>query len=100
MKQSPTATKETAASVGQAPAPAPAPAADVTDRNLETPASPIKRRNRKRTGYSFQRNFKLNAETIVALDEEADLADITLGQVVERGVAAIRKLRELKIDDY
>ncbi|WP_260448402.1 hypothetical protein [Burkholderia cenocepacia] len=42
----------------------------------------------------------MNAATIVALDEEAELADITLGQVIERGVAAIKKLRELKIDDY
>lgn len=66
---------------------------------LAQPRRPA-RRGRKPTGYSFQRNFKLNAATIVALDEEAELADITLGQVIERGVAAIKKLRELKIDDY
>ncbi|UMY33547.1 hypothetical protein [Burkholderia contaminans] len=56
--------------------------------------------NRRRTGRNIQKNFKLTAQNIVDLEFEAKKAGITFGEVVERGIAAIRKLRELEINDY
>ncbi|HDR9036943.1 TPA: hypothetical protein QDA90_006049 [Burkholderia vietnamiensis] len=56
--------------------------------------------NRRRTGRNIQKNFKLTAQNIVDLEFEASHARITFGEVVERGIAAIRKLREMGIDDY
>ncbi|HDR9018055.1 TPA: hypothetical protein QDB15_004854 [Burkholderia vietnamiensis] len=56
--------------------------------------------NRRRTGRNIQKNFKLTAQNIVDLEFEASHAKITFGEVVERGIAAIRKLREMGIDDY
>ncbi|WP_155741192.1 hypothetical protein [Burkholderia pseudomultivorans] len=56
--------------------------------------------NRRRTGRNIQKNFKLTAQNIVDLEFEAAAAKITFGEVVERGIAAIRKLREMGVTDY
>lgn len=75
------------------PSPAPAPVVEPTESQTATD-------NRRRTGRNIQKNFKLTAQNIVDLEFEAKKAGITFGEVVERGIAAIRKLRELEINDY
>jgi hypothetical protein len=80
----------------RAAAPASLPAvATPGSESVDAPAD-----NRRRTGRNIQKNFKLTAQNIVDLEFEASYAKITFGEVVERGIAAIRKLREMGIDDY
>ena len=56
--------------------------------------------NRRRTGRNIQKNFKLTAQGIADLEAEARGSKETFGEIVERGLAAIRKLREMGVDDY
>ncbi|WP_186166323.1 hypothetical protein [Burkholderia gladioli] len=56
--------------------------------------------NRRRTGRNIQKNFKLTAQGIADLETEARRHKETFGEIMERGLAAIRKLREMGIDDY
>ncbi len=81
----------------------PATAAPLGSSLAEPPASAVREQpvdNRRRTGRNIQKNFKLTAQNIVDLEFEASLAKITFGEVVERGIAAIRKLREMGVHDY
>lgn len=65
-----------------------------------TSEKPAPRNRRHRTGRNIQRNIKIDANTAKALDEEADTLQITFGEVMARGIAAIRKLREMDVKDY
>ncbi|WP_175743686.1 hypothetical protein [Burkholderia ambifaria] len=56
--------------------------------------------NRRRTGRNIQKNFKLTAQGIADLEAEARRHKETFGEIMERGLAAIRKLREMGVDDY
>ena len=55
--------------------------------------------NRRRTGRNVQKNVKLTAQGVADLEAEARLSKETFGEVLERGIAAIRRLREMGIDD-
>ncbi|WP_148278637.1 hypothetical protein [Burkholderia sp. KJ006] len=56
--------------------------------------------NRRRTGRNIQKGVKLTAQGVVDLEAEARYLDAPFGEVLERGIAAIRKLREMGIEDY
>ncbi|WP_336817466.1 hypothetical protein [Burkholderia gladioli] len=56
--------------------------------------------NRRRTGRNVQKNVKLTAQGVADLEEEARLSKETFGEVLERGIAAIRRLREMGVNDY
>ncbi|MBJ9677929.1 hypothetical protein [Burkholderia gladioli] len=44
--------------------------------------------------------MKLTAQGVADLEEEARLSKETFGEVLERGIAAIRRLREMGVNDY
>ncbi|WP_143751063.1 hypothetical protein [Burkholderia sp. HI2714] len=56
--------------------------------------------NRRRTGRNVQKNVKLTAQGVADLEEEARHSKETFGEVLERGIAAIRRLREMGVEDY
>lgn len=56
--------------------------------------------NRRRTGRNVQKNVKLTAQGVADLEAEARRSKETFGEVLERGIAAIRRLREMGVDDY
>jgi len=56
--------------------------------------------NRRRTGRNVQKNVKLTAQGVADLEAEANRSKETFGEVLERGIAAIRRLREMGVDDY
>ncbi|WP_155640565.1 hypothetical protein [Burkholderia pseudomultivorans] len=56
--------------------------------------------NRRRTGRNIQKGVKLTAQGVIDLEAEARYLDEPFGEVLERGIAAIRKLREMGIEDY
>jgi hypothetical protein len=58
------------------------------------------RDNRRRTGRNVQKNFKITAEAVTLLEQEALRSKETFGEILERGLAAIQRLRDLKVDDY
>ncbi|WP_157659504.1 hypothetical protein [Burkholderia ubonensis] len=56
--------------------------------------------NRRRTGRNIQKGVKLTAQGVIDLEAEARYLDAPFGEVLERGIAAIRRLRDMGIDDY
>lgn len=56
--------------------------------------------NRRRTGRNIQKGVKLTAQGVVDLEAEAKFLAAPFGEVLERGIAAIRRLREMGIEDY
>ncbi|MBN3733183.1 hypothetical protein [Burkholderia sp. Tr-20390] len=44
--------------------------------------------------------MKLTAQGVVDLEAEAKFLAAPFGEVLERGIAAIRRLREMGIEDY
>lgn len=66
----------------------------------ETPPPAPQEDRRWRTGRNVQRNVKMTQETFDELTVIANEMREPIGEVLARGLAAIRKLKDLGVTDY